>query len=320
MMLRHTYFCITTVVALLLGMTSAMAASEVPPANNAGDPLSLSPDSPKEMTALATRYEHAEGVPRDISKAVGLYCHAAKSGYADAQYALGWIYANGRGVQKDNDLAAYLFALAAEQGHVQAQQMVRYTPPSSMPSLPACLLPTVTVENTNPYETGEGKEVIFPNGFISQIVSRLAPMYEVDPKLAMAVISVESGFNARAVSPKNAQGLMQLIPETAKRFRVKDAFDPEDNIKGGLSYLQWLLAYFQGNVHLVAAAYNAGERAVEKYRGVPPYPETQDYVKKIAKIYRKSIHPYQSGITKDKASFEIVPAGNATTLPKTARF
>lgn len=318
MLLRYADFLITTGLALILGMGSAMAASEVLPAS-VSDSLP-STDDPKEMTALALRYEHAEGVPRDISKAAGLYCHAARSGYADAQYALGWMYANGRGVPKDNNLAAYLFALAAEQGHIHARQMMRYTPPASAPSLPECLLPPVVVENTNPYDFGEEREVVFPNGPISQMVSRLAPAYEVDPKLAMAVISVESGFNTRAVSPKNAQGLMQLIPETARRFRVKDAFDPEDNIKGGLSYLQWLLAYFQGNVHLVAAAYNAGERAVEKYRGIPPYPETQDYVKKIAKLYRKSIHPYQSGITKEKASFEIIPAGDATPLPKTSRF
>ncbi len=87
---------------------------------------------------------------------------------------------------------------------------------------------------------------------------------------------------------------MQLMPDTAKRFRVKNPFDPEDNIKGGLSYLRWLLGFFQGNVPLVAAAYNAGERAVENHRGIPPYAETQNYVRKIMLLYRKPTHPFKS--------------------------
>jgi soluble lytic murein transglycosylase-like protein len=113
------------------------------------------------------------------------------------------------------------------------------------------------------------------------LVARLAPSYAVDPQLALAVIAVESGFRVNAVSPKNAQGLMQLIPATARRFRVGDPFDPESNVRGGLAYLQWLLARFDGDVRLVAAAYNAGEGAVLRHKGVPPYPETRDYVRKI---------------------------------------
>ena len=99
---------------------------------------------------------------------------------------------------------------------------------------------------------------------------------------------------------------MQLIPETAQRFRVKNAFDPADNIKGGLAYLQWLLAFFKGNVPLVVAAYNAGERTVEKYRGIPPYPETKDYVRKITKLYRNPTHPYKSNLV-EAATFMALP-------------
>ena len=87
----------------------------------------------------------------------------------------------------------------------------------------------------------------------------------------MALITAESNFNPKAISPKNAQGLMQLIPATAVRFGVKNAYNPVENLKGGLAYLQWLMAYFKGDVALVLAAYNAGEMAVEKYRGIPPY-------------------------------------------------
>ena len=89
---------------------------------------------------------------------------------------------------------------------------------------------------------------------------------------------------------------MQLIPETAERFGVKKIFNPTENIKGGLAYLRWLLAFFEGDVSLVLAGYNAGERAVEKYRGIPPYAETRNYVKKITGIYKKANHPYAAGI------------------------
>jgi soluble lytic murein transglycosylase-like protein len=85
---------------------------------------------------------------------------------------------------------------------------------------------------------------------VIEIVRELAPLFEIDPQLVLAVIGTESNFNPKAKSPKNAQGLMQLIPETAERFKVRDAYDPVQNIRGGLAYLRWLLAYFQGDVEL----------------------------------------------------------------------
>jgi soluble lytic murein transglycosylase-like protein len=85
---------------------------------------------------------------------------------------------------------------------------------------------------------------------------------------------------------------MQLIPATAQRFNVRDSFNPEQNIRGGMAYLRWLLASFRGDVSLVAAAYNAGEQAVLRYGGVPPYAETRDYVLKVKRLYRHAIHEY----------------------------
>ena len=240
------------------------------------------------LVAEAARYEHAEGVPRDYARAIELYCAAAKAGSADGQYGLGWMYANGRGVARDDGIAAHLFGLAAEQGHVQAGTMRQLA--SSKPVVPSCLVPPPAV--TAP---AIGPAPNYPRN-IYNMVGKVSFKYEVDPELVLAFIAVESGFNAKAVSPKNAQGLMQLIPETAQRFRVKDAFNAEDNIKGGVAYLQWLLAFFKGNVPLVAAAYNAGERAVERHRGIPPYPETRDYVRRITALYRKTTHPYQEGL------------------------
>jgi TPR repeat protein len=239
-------------------------------------------------------YEHGEGVVRDYAKAISLYCAAAKGGSPDGMYALGWMYANGRGVARENAVARRLFESAAEQGHQHSRQILLYFERSSTAAeMPACLLP-----DPAPREADEQavSEHVFPQGPISGIVAKLAPRYGIDPRLALAIISVESGFNARAVSLKNARGLMQLMPQTAQRFRVQDVFDPEDNIKGGLAYLRWLLAYFKGDVSLVAAAYNAGEGSVEKYRGVPPYAETRQYVKKVASLYGKQSHPYQSNI------------------------
>ena len=90
---------------------------------------------------------------------------------------------------------------------------------------------------------------------------------------------------------------MQLIPETAERFNVKRPLDPKENIRGGLTYLRWLLAYFHGQTELVLAGYNAGEKAVDRYRGVPPFIETRDYVKKVLTLYRKRKHPFDSTIT-----------------------
>ena len=103
----------------------------------------------------------------------------------------------------------------------------------------------------------------------------------VSPALALAVISVESGGRADAVSRAGAQGLMQLIPATAERFGVTDSLDPHQNIKGGVAYLDWLLKEFDGDAILALAAYNAGENAVKKHEGVPPFAETRDYVPKV---------------------------------------
>ena len=271
-------------------LRSAYAESLVVPEMDIG--------STKILVAEAIQYEHAEGVPRDYQRAAALYCKAAKLGDADAQYALGWMYANGRGVTRDDAIAAQIFSLAADRGHVAAKAMQRYTVSSLGAPLPGCLLPDpatqITFESLD--NLGPGMDQAYFKGPIYKMVDKLSQQSGIDPKLVMAVILVESGFNPKAVSPKNAQGLMQLIPETAQRFRVRNAFDPEENIKGGIAYLQWLLAFFKGDVALVAAAYNSGEGTVEKYRGVPPYPETQKYVKRVVQLYQKTAHPYRQGM------------------------
>lgn len=108
-----------------------------------------------------------------------------------------------------------------------------------------------------------------------------ARRYGVDEAVVRAIIHAESAFNPRALSRVGAQGLMQLMPDTARRFGVGDAFDPAENIRGGVQYLAWLLKRFDGNLRLAAAGYNAGEGAVDRYKGVPPYAETQRYVERV---------------------------------------
>lgn len=118
---------------------------------------------------------------------------------------------------------------------------------------------------------------------IDAAVRQIAFEQSLPPELLHSVIQVESNYNPGAVSPKGAQGLMQLIPETARRFGVLDSFDPVDNIQGGAKYLKYLLDLYKGDYPRALAAYNAGEKAVAKYGGVPPYPETQNYVTQVKK-------------------------------------
>ncbi len=121
-------------------------------------------------------------------------------------------------------------------------------------------------------------------------VQERAPFFGVDPGLAVSLVRAESNFDPNALSSANAQGLMQLIPETAERFGVNNPLDPAQNIEGGLAYLRWLLKRFDHDVIKTTAAYNAGEGAVDRYEGVPPYPETRAYVERILRFYRAAVH------------------------------
>jgi soluble lytic murein transglycosylase-like protein len=131
---------------------------------------------------------------------------------------------------------------------------------------------------------------------VVELITTLAPRFSIEPRLALAIATTESNFDVNATSPKNAMGVMQLIPETASRFNVKNSFDPVENIKGGLAYLRWLLAYYRGNVALAVAGYNAGEGAVDRYKGVPPYKETQNYVRRILEFFPRTEHPFDAGV------------------------
>lgn len=245
----------------------------------------------------------------DVEKgwnAATLYCEAARIGSAEAQYRLGMQYAFGKGVPENREQAAALFQIAAHQGHAEALNMLETINLQQAERLPPCVLAEVVPEKLPPrislVAAGEPEvtriQLYVENlpksrRWVVEMVRSLSTWYGIDPNFALSVIAVESNFSPEALSNKQAMGLMQLIPATAERFNVKNAFDATQNIKGGLKYLRWLLAYYRGNTELVAAAYNAGERAVDRYKGVPPYPETRNYVKRVMEFYQRAAHPYE---------------------------
>ncbi len=137
----------------------------------------------------------------------------------------------------------------------------------------------------------EKRVIIKIKGDIAQydaMIKKASDKYNVDYALIKAVIKAESNFNHRAVSPVGAQGLMQLMPQTAAQLNVEDSFHPEDNIDGGVRYLRYLIRLYNGNLSLALAAYNAGEGAVARYHNrIPPYPETQNYVQRVLQYFEQ---------------------------------
>ncbi len=235
------------------------------------------PQSSNDLRTLAVRYEHGRGVPQDYQKAFRLYCMAADQGDTEAFYALGWMYFNNRGVTRDPAVAAGWFRKAAAADDPVAAKMLTILAAVEPRPDPRCS--TLRMEEQPDQQQ------------IERWVRIWAPAYGLEAELVLAVIRAESNFNPRAHSPKNARGLMQLIPATASRFGVEDSWNPSQNMHGGMAYLQWLMRRFDGDVPLVLAAYNAGEQAVESYQGIPPYRETRDYVQRITRSYRKPVHP-----------------------------
>ena len=259
-------------------------------------------------------YENGEGVERDPVRAAVDYCEAARLGDAEAQYNLAWMYANGRGVERNDSTAAFFFHAAAEQGLPQAVRMLNrvggpssYTPDCMREPAPAVVItppgratPPPRVAAAVPSRPVDELRLseIRSNAppYLLDMVKKAAPEFKVQPQLALAIMEAESNFDTVAISPRNAKGLMQLIPETMARFNVRNAYDPEQNIRGGMAYLRWLLAYYEGDVALVAAAYNAGEGTVNRYRGVPPYAETRAYVQRILAGVRALSHPFDPAV------------------------
>jgi soluble lytic murein transglycosylase-like protein len=248
--------------------------------------------STRAQFELARRYEGGIGTGLNYTKAFGLYCKAASKGHPVAAFRVARLYLSGNGVKRDAAMGAAWVRRAMELGHGEARDLL-----PKVANVKRAQAPTCIVEATRPTAP-----IIAPPQIV-KMVKAMAPDYGLDPNFVLAIMQMESGFRTDAVSPRNAQGLMQLIPDTAERFGVKDPFDAKDNIRGGMRYLRWLMAYFQGDVELVAAAYNAGEGAVERHRGIPPYQETETYVKRLRTVYGVSRHPYEPNIAKASSVF-----------------
>ena len=280
--------------------------------------LEASPPEPPvahlEAPRVRATLEHAwaaesgAGQRRNAHLAAYLYCQAARSGSAEGHYRAGRLLA-GQAEGEDLRAAAFFLAAAVELGHARAidalEQLVRTSGPVPL-AAPGCFkgepydppaselasVPGATVDVSGLGRTGSRlfdldtyvASLNPERQRVAALVSRHARDFGVDPRLALAIASVESNFDPQATSPKNARGVMQLIPETARRFKVVNPYDAVQSIRGGLAYLRWLSDYFAGDLVRVVAAYNAGEGAVTRYNGVPPYEETRIYVRRVIEL------------------------------------
>ena len=252
--------------AQLLFLSCLLLWSQGPAAKNAG-----------ELTEQALRFMHGEGVERNLDRAVVYLCAAARKQHGPAAYELGWLYLQGRGgIARDEKLGAAWLHEAARLGEKPPPGLMRKLPKKGKGSL-ACL-----ASNGMDFRHASARRAE-----VMVKIQEMAPKFDLDPALVLEVVRAESNFNPRARSHKGALGLMQLIPATARRFGVKDPFDPVQNLRGGMAYLRWLQDRFDGDIRLALAGYNAGEAAVERHGGVPPYNETRAYVGKILDRYTR---------------------------------
>ena len=162
-------------------------------------------------------------------------------------------------------------------------------------SLKGEFLATGTEHRSSSIGSKKAERILHP------IVIQAASRHQVDPALIKAIIMAESGYNTRAISKRGAKGLMQLMPATAQALGVEDAFNPKQNISGGVRYFKKLVTQFDGNVELALAAYNAGSRNVRHYQGIPPFKATRYYIKKVFKYYE--IYKGQMSYTENSIVF-----------------
>lgn len=275
---------------MLASVASVAAGASSEPGEDEGPPpwLSIIQVAADEgdlaaMLELARRYQQGNGITANPEQAQYYYCRASRRGSAEGAYRLGRMLVAGEAGPANPELGLAWLRMAAGLGHIAAwQEMPRTPQPAGVGGRPFC----------DPGQRIDAPPATAAEAWVMQKVRLLAPGYGLDPALVLAVIRAESDFRSDAVSPKGAAGLMQLMPDTARRFGVRNALAAEDNLHGGMAYLRWLLAYFRGQVGLALAGYNAGEKAVDRYNGIPPYPETTAYVAAITRMYGGIRHPF----------------------------
>ena len=298
--MRAQFSSCLVAISMLLASSSAFAYTQAELETFDNEPPIIR-DLLERASALVADEKDADAAWR----AANLYCEASRYGSAEAVYRLGMLYAFGRGVPQNRDYAANLFGIAAVNGHFEAQKMLE-TIEIKTNDTPPCVTEAVAPEHAPAHVVAKVESpaidayiASLPKNkrWVVDLVETIADWHKVDSKLVLSIITAESNFKVAAASNKEAQGLMQLIPATAERFNVKNAFNASQNIKGGVKYLRWLLSYFRGDVALTVAAYNAGEGAVDKYHGIPPYAETKAYVQKVMALYQSPRHDFDASLT-----------------------
>ncbi|MBL8394319.1 MAG: lytic transglycosylase domain-containing protein [Candidatus Accumulibacter sp.] len=239
-------------------------------------------EAPRVRAALeqGQMAEQGIGIRKNPLLAIALYCDAGTMGSPEGFFRVGRILASGPHGLRNPRLANAYLALAARLGN---QQALQYYDPRVENAILGDECGVFAAEAARRGFDLEGylARQSAAKQRLTRLIRNVAPQYKIDPRLALAIALTESNLDAAAVSPQNAQGVMQLIPATQQRFGVSRPFDPEQNIRGALAYLQWLHKRFAGDWRLMAAAYNAGEGSIERYGGMPPYRETQEYVRRV---------------------------------------
>jgi hypothetical protein len=276
--LRRRYLqCLAATVAVLMAAGSHAASLRV------GPPV-VDGEAPRVQALLEQGWaaETGRGLRRNPFLAAGLYRQAGVLGSSEGYYRAALVLLPDTRVVPPGGNAACLLAAASQLGHHGAAILLERAGRQDQPINTGCpedpSLGRIYLEFDL---DGYVSSLRLPRQQVVAMIRRLAPLYGVNPQLAVAMAAVESNFNPAALSPRSAMGVMQLIPATAERFGVNKPFDPEQNIRGGLAYLRWLHRYFDGDVERIVAAYNAGEGAVMAHGGVPPYAETLAYVSRV---------------------------------------
>ncbi len=191
--------------------------------------------------------------------------------------------------------------------------------PADHSSASRLLNPTPSFSRVGTRGTAASAQFPAPQANITEVVQDASGRYQLDPDLVNSVIKAESGFNVRAVSPKGAQGLMQLMPGTASQLGVPNAFDPRANVDGGTKYLRELLERYNFDLVKALAAYNAGPHRVERFGGVPPYYETRAYVARIVRDFNKKKIAEQKATAKKNAASSSKPKNHAPAVAASPR-
>ncbi|MBI4742820.1 MAG: lytic transglycosylase domain-containing protein [Betaproteobacteria bacterium] len=248
---------------------------------------------PRAVAALEQGQAAEQGIGgrKNFALAITLYCDVAQMGGPEGFFRVGRVLSRGPASLRNVPLANAYLALAASLGHREAAE--HHDPRVANAALGDNCGDFVRDWKSPGFDLDAYLAAQpLAKRKIADLIRRHAPRYNVDTRVALSVALAESNFDATAVSGKNAQGVMQLAPVTQTRFGVSRPFDAESSVRGGLAYLKWLRGRYGDDWSLIAAAYNTGEGAVARHKGIPPYPETVRYVRRV--LYFAGLSPLET--------------------------